>query len=758
MFLRFETINKVGLFKDYSHAPGCEVGEATLIYGENGVGKSTLGAILDSLRESNPAEILRRTTLPGDVAPEVSLTLGSATYKFDGANWDARPPHDTLEVFFPGFVSRNVHAVTAVESEHRRSLCEFVLGREAVKQVARLAEADGESRAALAGRKAVEEQLKLVIKEPDTIESFSALAHDPDIQEKVEQARAELAQAKAREGVLLRAVPEPAELPPLDSDAIRALLQMTSEDIGTGVGELLRHHIESRLDEEGERWLEYGAMHADEGKCPYCAQDLEPSELANAIRAYFSAGYREYIERLRTETARLRTAFDQSAFQSAQMRFVAQILAAGKWVQEFSVDQEGMSRTVQTAGEAWNRGAAALNNLFQRKVNDPLTAIDTEAAHRATTGYAEAIALLHEVNNQLSSYSRAARELKTTLSTADTDQLQRRVQQLENQQLRFEPLAQDLLAQRHAQTVARSKLDTEKKNLKQLIDLEASRVVGKYQKAINHYLQFFGCDITIESFEPKFPSGKASVLYKLKAHGHEVPLGLSPDAPCFETVLSEGDKYVLALSFFFARLKHQQDLTGRIIVLDDPVNSLGSARRSLIYAVIRELYKRGAQIIVLTHDDRLAALMWRDKTLKKLVTLQVERIGGGSRIQAWDAEQAMQSAYVKNYLTLADFLDKGGDHQAVAGHIRPYVEQRLRHLHPGSSFHSRDSLGQMISKIRDSAPSSRLYGLQVKLSELEAINEAGLPSHHATDDVPGLEPLSPEEVRIFATKAVNVLA
>ncbi len=149
-------------------------------------------------------------------------------------------------------------------------------------------------------------------------------------------------------------------------------------------------------------------------------------------------------------------------------------------------------------------------------------------------------------------------------------------------------------------------------------------MTGKYQAGINHYLAHFGCDIRIESVEPRFPSGRASVQYRLKAHGHEIELGLSNSEPCFETVLSDGDKYTLALSFFFARLKDLASLSGRVIVLDDPVNSLGNSRRSLIEGVVRDLVARGAQVVVLTHDERLAAMIWRDKAFKSVVSLQVE--------------------------------------------------------------------------------------------------------------------------------------
>src|SRR3990172_3112101 len=149
MLERFESVNKVGLFEDYSHSPGRDLGEVTLIYGENGVGKSTLAAILDSLRERNAGEIIRRRSLPGDVAPTVAVRLSGKVYTFDGRDWDDQLPYDTLDVFYPGFVTRNVHAATAVDSDHRRNLCELVLGRKAVEKVTRLAQADNEGRTAL---------------------------------------------------------------------------------------------------------------------------------------------------------------------------------------------------------------------------------------------------------------------------------------------------------------------------------------------------------------------------------------------------------------------------------------------------------------------------------------------------------------------------------------------------------------------------------------------------------------------------------
>lgn len=760
MIERINAVKKVGLFADYTHSPECDFGQVTLIYGENGVGKSTLAAIFDSLRERNPGEIIRRRSLPGDAAPIVSVTLNSKTYNFDGIDWDDQPPHDTIDVFFPGFVSRNVHAGSEVDSDHRRNLCEFVLGREAVKSVKRLADADGEARVALAEKNKIEGEIKLLIKKPDTLETFLELTNDPDIDVRLEQARHELIQIRSKEAILAKPIPQSVQLPLVDPKAIYEFFARCAESIGANVAEVVRDHIRRNLDSDGENWLAYGAKHIEgENNCPFCAQSLSNSALAKAIRAFFSDEYQAYADSVLAEIQELRHRLGSAVFSQTRTALSGQIAVANQWTDEIAMDQAAITAAIAEAENAWKGGAEKLGGLVTFKQAQPLKGIDPSLTDAALADYERAIAILDQVNQTLLATQKKASERKATLSKADASAVEERVHRLENQKLRFEPLAQELLGKRNVLIERRSNLDEEKKRLKKAIDDHAARVVGKYQSGINYYLNHFGCDIRIESVEPRFPSGKASVQYKLKAHGYEIPLGISSDGPCFEIVLSEGDKYTLALSFFFARLKACDDLTGRVVVLDDPVNSLGSSRRGLIEGVIRELHCRGAQVVVLTHDDRLAAMIWRDKRLNKPtpVTLQVERTGGGSRLGNWDIERAMQSKYVRDYLTLVDFLENGGDHTKVGGCIRTYLEQRLRYLHPGPPFLTRDSLGEMIGRIRRSKPDERLHALKNKLADLESINDATLSSHHAIDDVPGLPPLTPQGVRLFAQKVLDVL-
>ena len=502
----------------------------------------------------------------------------------------------------------------------------------------------------------------------------------------------------------------------------------------------------------------YGAKHiTDDEVCPFCALNLKTSPLVSSLKAYFSEEYKKFTVAVRQDGQRIRSQLGSAIFPQIRTSMANQLTIAAQWVDVVQIDQSAATSILDEAESAWTNAVAKLGPLVAGKEARPIERMDVHRADESLVEYERSIAALVKVNAILATAVRQIETRRAALSAASTIEIQNRLSRLENQKTRFEPLAKDLLEKRSKLIEKRAAVDATKVILKKEIDDDAARVVGKYQAGINHYLAHFGCDIRIESVEPGFPSGKASVQYTLKAHGHAIELGISATAPCFETVLSDGDKYTLALSFFFARLRDHVALTSRTVVLDDPVNSLGFSRRTLIEGVIRDLRQRGAQVVVLTHDERLAAMMWRDRQLKDIAALQVARTRAGSRLKPWDVEHATQSEYVEHYLSLVNYLENGGDHRGPAGCIRPYVEQRLRHLYPGPPFETRDTLGQMIAKIRNSVPGSRVNVLKNKLPELVAINDAALASHHATDDVPGMPPLTPEGVRLFAQKALDIL-
>lgn len=142
--------------------------------------------------------------------------------------------------------------------------------------------------------------------------------------------------------------------------------------------------------------------------------------------------------------------------------------------------------------------------------------------------------------------------------------------------------------------------------------MEEQAVALQHQEFINH-LSFFNQDLSSKVLISKTRTTDGSTFQKC---------GLNGIAHSIDSVLSEGEKKVIALSNFLADCTI--DNRKNSIVFDDPVTSLDMDYRDLIGNKIVEL-SRDRQIIVLTHD--LSFLRLLIDTHKALITTDCNIIG-----------------------------------------------------------------------------------------------------------------------------------
>ena len=130
MLERISDIQGVGLLHQANGKPyTCH--KATLIYADNGRGKSTLAAILRSAATGNAALVSGYKTIDGTLPPKVILQFGSGhKVTFENSAWSEQ--RSELLVFDADFIGRNVHSGGAVNTDHRKNLLEFALGEAAV--------------------------------------------------------------------------------------------------------------------------------------------------------------------------------------------------------------------------------------------------------------------------------------------------------------------------------------------------------------------------------------------------------------------------------------------------------------------------------------------------------------------------------------------------------------------------------------------------------------------------------------------------
>lgn len=761
MIERLDEVADLGLFTHYKHVADSDFKDVTLVFGENGVGKTTIAALLDSVRSGSAEPMLRRARLGATGPPLVKVAINAHTYQFDGSAWDSRPPDDTLDVYFSEFVSRNVYSGEKVDSDHRRQLCEFALGPLALASMEKLRSATEASGVALKEIQRVEGLLKKLVKDPHSIAAFQALERSEDTPDRLKAAEKQLAAAKRVGEELQREAPTQVVLPAIPEGSVTAFLSMSTDKVAAAAVASVREHISSHLEtEEGEEWLSYGAAHLTD-TCPFCAQPIDGVELVASIVAFFSDVYRDHVSSVKQAAESLKASLGTAAIDPIAASLNAQVAVAGKWMEQHKVDTSELTKLTESGAMHWRDAAARLGRVVAKKLSSPLDALDESEADEALALYESSIAELRKVNEELAASREAVEKYKKALAKAETDKLQLEVNKLENEAARWQSYAEELLAAWDKAKEERNKQEKLRSGLKTEFEANATRVVGAYQKAINYYLGAFGCELEIKQVKTAFPAGKASVTYELHVRGHSVPLGYHVDQPCFHTALSEGDRCSLGLAFFLARLKEHRSLAGRTVVLDDPVDSFGTLRLRAVRLAIRDLCARGAQVVILTHDDRLAAMVWRDSarhamSKKTFAALEMVEQKGGALLRRWDVESATRGQYFNDYAALEDLVDDKIDVAVGARSIRPYLEQRLRYRYPGTTLTSRDNLGDMIGKIRNSSRDSRLKELEPRLRDLEELNDASLPSHHASDDAPDMPLPGRSETLRYARLALSI--
>src|SRR5205809_3307328 len=125
MLQRIISIKNVGRFKSCTAAGDVAFRHFTLVFGENGRGKTTFCAILRSLATGNPQFIIGRRTLGSAGLPEIQLLSSNGNLIFRNGAWNTVFPN--IAIFDGTYVSENVFAGDVVDTEHRRNLYRVII-------------------------------------------------------------------------------------------------------------------------------------------------------------------------------------------------------------------------------------------------------------------------------------------------------------------------------------------------------------------------------------------------------------------------------------------------------------------------------------------------------------------------------------------------------------------------------------------------------------------------------------------------------
>ncbi len=311
-------------------------------------------------------------------------------------------------------------------------------------------------------------------------------------------------------------------------------------------------------------------------------------------------------------------------------------------------------------------------------------------------------------------------------------------------------------------------LESKKKVARRQLDILMQDTLQKYQSSINEILTAFGAEFSIEELQPTYiGQGEPRTEYGLNMRNISVRLGCRSDISvscCFATALSEADKRTLAFAFFIARLKYDQNLAHKLIVLDDPVSSLDRNRRHQSVRLIANLAGDCRQMIILSHDAFFIRELSEHFANRKLnpikpTILTITRVQNSySAFAGCDIDDICSSDYYRHHRLLAEYVDGNttSNRREVAKAIRPLLEGYYHRRFPGRIPRTL-MFGQIISYAGQSQSGDPLSYLQPVLKDLGEVNDYAGQFHHDTNPEYETAPVVDGELLVFAKRALKLI-
>ena len=486
MLNRIISIKNVGRFKNCAAVGDVTFRRYTLIFAENGRGKTTLCSILRSLFTNTPALVLGRKTLGSTAPPEIQLLTSSGNIVFRNAVWSTAFPD--IAVFDGTYVSENVFAGDVVHVDHRRNLYRVIIGAQGVTLAARVNQLDEQVRTKNTEIREARIPLQQHLPQGMTVEAFIALVEDPLIDEKIAEKEQEL-QGAQRAAQLQQRAGLSAVTVPVFPTAFAQLLAKTFASVATDAEQLIARHLAKHpMREHGETWLTEGLRYVEHDECPFCGQGLNGIELIQAYRSFFS---REY-HALRDEINQLNSDVERVIGERISIAINQTVLQNNNAIEFWREYCEVEAPTAPEQGGAVTMDALrqSAQALLHAKSSAPLDAVPPGQA------FTQALNAFELFRTSLGTYNAAVAAANTVIAsrkrqaqTANVRDIESALATLRAQKARYTQNVRTQCADEARLQGEKVVLEQDKETAKQQLDAHTAQVITTYGEAINRYLE-----------------------------------------------------------------------------------------------------------------------------------------------------------------------------------------------------------------------------------------------------------------------------
>lgn len=755
MLERIHCVKGIGLLHD---ADGRQHAfkKATLIYADNGVGKSTLASIFRSCASNDPGLILHRKTIDGNYPPEVLLQFSNGQRSaYTNTSWSNS--HPELLVFDADFVEQNVYAGGQVTTDQRKNLLQFALGTSAVNAKREYDQADNDAYEASQLVRDLTNQLS-GFHQGVSLQQFRDLAEVDDADDQITALNERIVEAQNIGLIHVKAIPKKLDEPAFDVAQIFAIFESSLADIDLAAERRVKQHLDSHAKPNLERWISDGHALGAMERCPYCDQSLEGVDLIQAYRSYFNQDYNQLKASVADLTRLISNATPEAVIERLQASFATASATIDGWQAHVEIpppefdDDAAKQKLVTVRGRLDDLRVAKEANLLESVGSD-----DTK--NELIDIWDELVGIVNLCNDGIDNAVNLITAYKASLAAVNQDSLRQEIANLELVKVRHRQDVIDLLSQLDAALTQEAAAKTEKQNKKDALNAIMQATLERYKDRINQLLSNFSAQFSIPNIDFNYRGGLRS-NYNLLMRGSNI--ALTGGMPDFKTSLSEGDKRTLAFAFFIASVESDLDLANKVVVIDDPMCSLDLNRKQQTRLILKRVHGTCEQLIVLVHDIHFMRGL-RDEILRSsapqdIACIKLKTVANRySDFDAIEVDRECESAYFKCHRVLGEYLNgTAQSSMEVARSIRPMLEGYLHRRFPGL-INSGLLFGQVIDVINNAQQDSPLVHAQNITNELNEINGYAGQFHHDTNPAADQVQIIDGELRPFVERAINVV-
>lgn len=731
MLLKINHIKNVGRF--YEVTPkgtpesSCSFERFSLIYADNGTGKTTLGAIIKSVAYDEPERILTRKTIASDGPCEVSIQIDNKTCNFLNNKW-GKLPDSKFAIFDEEFIEKNIYSAAGVDTNHKRELFNYVvLGEENVDKFREF-------------QSLTNDKIPVITKEITTLESQLRSKSD------VENIKTLLntKELSLEDFEKLKSIVGTKETQIKNSEAIKTnkaldkLSNVTWPEyklaFAEGLDEVGNIEIYKAHINDHQQWIKEGlAIQKSEEKCPYCFQNLVGNEAIKAYKNFFSDQCQKLINKLGNLLIVTESSLSDDKILLVEKTIKANNNSCGFW---HAMDKDIMLIPfMDEYSGKFKKYREMLKYLIEHKQKNILQPIKLTEADQIV------LKISDELNSAINNYNNAVDSMNVKIAMIKAQHInldmlkteyKNNLAMLKCQMTAFHTEETKRKLAHYQQLLLDKKKLTDRLNiLRTEINSASLELLKNYESSINKLLKFFGVEFRIGKVERRADTARRETLvFTIELKGMTFDPNGSLEMPYTLTnTLSSGDRSTLAFALFVAKLQYI-DLSNTVIVFDDPISSLDFFRKQQTNKQISEISTKAKQVIVLTHSMEFTKLFGHIPIKAKYFKLNKIDSMAGVTLTPYDKLSDMcVSKHYEEHEILGTYLNAPTSVKRidVMKSIRSYVETKLCFYLPELARLKSASLGNFIAHLKYKQIE------QSYINELELINDSIVIENHGGD-------------------------